>query len=570
MTNRFFFYLTPISVVAFALSANAATPLTTIRVASGLSNPVFVTHAPGDYERLFILEQRGRIRILKDGQILSTSFLDVSALVSLGGEQGLLGLAFHPNFANNRRFYINYTDTAGDTVIARYTASESDPDEADPDGDTILFVIQPFVNHNGGWIDFGRDGYLYIALGDGGDQADPNNHGQSIVGDLLGNILRIDVNHDSFPADDLRDYRIPPGNPFVGRTGEDEIWASGLRNPWRNSFDTKTGDLWIADVGQSDWEELNFQPASSLGGENYGWACREGTQCTIFGGCNCATLQSKSPIHVYSHGEGHCSITGGVVYRGCEIPDLDGAYFFADFCSGQIWSLTYNGLVATVSNRTAELAPASPLTISSISSFGTDAAGEIYICDRAGLTGEVYKIVPATGPPQLIRSDPIDGIIDARTPLASNGITKVGINKVTLFFNQPTHCTATKYFRVKQQGFAGTPPSVSSIQPIPNNGVQVTLSRPIDPLAWTTVTHGPTQSAVRVGFLPADVNGDGYSAPVDILELIDFLNAIGPPRQIWSTDLDRSGVTTPTDLLKLIDVLNGAGNLDSYNGARLP
>ena len=572
MTNRLSLISTPLVTLGLVWSAQAGTPLTTIRVASGLSNPIFVTHAPGDYERLFILEQRGRIRILKGGQVLSTSFLDISTQVSLGGEQGLLGLAFHPDFANNRQFYINYTDNAGDTVVARYTASESDPDRADPDGDTILFVGQPFSNHNGGWIDFGPDGYLYIALGDGGDQGDPNNRGQSITGDLLGNILRIDVNQDSFPADELRDYRIPTGNPFIGRTGEDEIWAYGLRNPWRNSFDSETGDLWIADVGEGMWEEVNFQPASSLGGENYGWDCREGTQCTTFGNCSCTSLPTKLPIHVYSHGtgDGHCSITGGVVYRGCEIPDLDGTYFFADFCSGQIWSLTYNGSTASVINRTAELTPASPLAISSISSFGTDAAGEIYICDRAGLTGEVYKIVPASGAPQLIGSDPLDGVIDARTPLASNGITKVGINKVILSFNQPTRCTSTDYFRVEQQGVAGTPPSVSSVQVLPNNAVQVNLSRPVDPLAWTTVTHEPTQSAVRFGFLPGDVNSDGVTAPVDILALIDSLNAVGPVRQIWSTDLDRSGLTTPSDLIKLIDILNGAGNLDSYNGARLP
>jgi glucose/arabinose dehydrogenase len=572
MFNWFSIFLTLALMGGVGESAQAATPLTTIRVASGLSNPVFVTHAPGDHDRLFILEQRGRIRILKDAQILPTSFLDISTQVSLGGEQGLLGLAFHPDFANNRQFYVNYTNTAGDTVVARYTASESDPNRADPTGDTILFVDQPFVNHNGGWIDFGPDGYLYVALGDGGDQADPNNRGQSITGELLGNILRIDVNQDSFPADELRDYGIPPDNPFVGRTGEDEIWAYGLRNPWRNAFDTKTGDLWIADVGQGDWEEVNYQPASSQGGENYGWDCREGLQCTTFSECNCATLPTKLPIHVYSHdtGEGHCSITGGLVYRGCEIPDLDGAYFFADFCSGQIWSLTYDGAIAWVTNRTAELAPASPLAITSISSFGTDAAGEIYFCDRASLTGEIYKIVPATGSPQLIGSDPPDGSIDARTPLAFDGITKRGINTITLFFDQQTHCTSPNHFRVEQQGGASSPPLVSAVQSVPNNGVQVSLSRPVDPLAWTTLTHEPTKAAVRIGFLPGDVNSDGYSGARDILELIDFLNAVGPARQIWSTDLDRSGSTRPTDLIMLIDLLNGAGNLDMYNGARLP
>ena len=547
-------------------STHAGIPLTTVRVASGLSNPVFVTHAPGDYGRLFILEQRRGIRILKGGQILSTPFLNLTGLLSLGSEQGLLGMAFHPKFASNRQFFINYTNTAGDTIIARFTASNTNPDQAEEIGNTILFVDQPFSNHNGGWMGFGPDGYLYLALGDGGDQEDPDDRGQSISGDWLGNILRIDVNHDDFPADDLRDYAIPPDNPFVGRLGEDEIWAYGLRNPWRNAFDRKTGDLWIADVGQSEREEVNFQPASSSGGENYGWACREGSQCTTFGGCNCSTFQSVLPIHEYSHGTG-CSITGGEVYRGCEIPDLQGTYFFADYCSDQIWTLTYDGTTATVIERTAELAPPSPLAISSISSFGTDAAGEIYICDR---NGEVYKIVPAAGAPGLMSTDPPDGIIDARTPLAADGTTKVGINQVTFFFDLATNCSAAQHFIVEQEGVAGAAPQVMSVQTVANNGLQVNLDRPIEPKTWTTITHNPTQSSVRLGFLPGDVNGNRFSGPVDILELVDFLNGVGLARSIWSTDLDRSGVAAPADILMLIDLLNGAGNLDSYLGVRLP
>ncbi len=554
-------------------SARAGTPLTTVRVASGLSNPVLVTHAPGDYERLFIVEQRGRIRILKGGQVLSTSFLDVSTLLSPGGEQGLLGLAFHPDFANNRQFYINYTNTEGDTVVAKHTASEANPDEADKTGDTILIVDQPFANHNGGWSDFGPDGFLYIAFGDGGSQADPNDRGQSITGDLLGNILRIDVDHDDFPDDDFRDYRIPLDNPFVGVAGEDEIWAYGLRNPWRNAFDRKTGDLWIADVGESQWEEINFQPASSSGGENYGWSCREGTQCTSFGGCDCSTLQSALPIYEYSHGfqNVRCSITGGVVYRGCEIPDLDGSYFFADFCSGQIWSMTYNGSTVSVVERTDELAPTSPQqTIINVSSFGTDAAGEIYLCDRAGLTGEIYKIVPAAGTPNLVGTDPPDGAIDARTPLAADGTTEVGMNQVTFFFDQATNCTSAEHFVIEQQGVAGAAPRVVSVQPVANNGLQVTFDGPIEPKAWTTILHGPTQSVVRLGYLPGDVNGDRFSGPTDILDLIDMLNGVGPARPIWSTDLDRSGVAAPSDILMLVDLLNGAGNLEAYLAARLP
>ncbi len=551
--------------------ARADTPLTTIRVASGLSYPTFVTHAPGDYDRLFILEQRGKIKILKGGQILPTPFLDISTKVSLGGEQGLLGLAFHPDFANNRQFFIDYTDTAGDTIVAKYTVSDTDPDQANKTGDTILFVDQPYVNHNGGWIEFGPDGYLYIALGDGGDQGDPDDRGQSISGDLLGNLLRIDVNGDDFPGDTLRDYRIPPDNPFVGRVGEDEIWAYGLRNPWRNAFDSKTGDLWIADVGEGNWEEINFQPASSTGGQNYGWNCMEGTECATFGACDCAALDSVLPIYQYSHGNfSRCAITGGAVYRGCEIPDLAGTYFFADYCSGQIWSMTYDGVTASVVERTAELAPAVPLVISNVSSFGADAAGEIYICDRASTTGELYKIIPRSGVPVVVSTDPPDGAIDARTPLAPDGVTQVGMDQVTFYFDRPTNCSAPENFVVRQQGVAGSAPIVTSVQSVENNGLRATLNHPITPKAWTMITHGPARTTIRLGYLPGDASGDGLSSASDILDLVDFLNGIGPSRPIWSTDLDRSGVAAPADILKLIDLLNGAGNLDPYVGVSLP
>lgn len=551
---------------------SAGTPLTTVRVASGLANPIFVTHAPGDFDRVFVIEQRGKIRIIKNGQLLATPFLDISTQVSLGVEQGLLGLAFDPDYARNRTFYINYTNLNGDTEVAKFAASEANPDLAIKPGDTILTVDQPYANHNGGWLGFGPDGYLYIALGDGGDQTDPQNRGQSISGELLGNILRIDVDGDDFPADALRDYAIPLDNPFVGRMGEDEIWAYGLRNPWRPAFDRLTGDLWIADVGEAEWEEINVQPAASNGGENYGWACTEGLHCTAFGGCNCNTLTWAAPIHEYSHGvmNVRCSITGGEVYRGCEIPGLEGTYFFGDYCSGQIWTLTYDGQTASVTDRTLELAPGSGLAISNISSFGSDAAGEIYICDRAGTTGEVYKIVPATGVPAFAGSNPPSDAIDARTPLANDGTTALGMNQVSFLFDRASHCTSPSSFSVVQIGVAGPPPAVIAVQSVQPNEMLVTLDRPIEPLAWTEITHEPTGASVKLGFLPGDVNADGHSGPADILELIDLLNGVGPTRPDWSTDIDRSGMTAPADILMLVDLLNGAGALDSYLNAHLP
>ncbi len=387
-------------------SERGVTPLTTTLFANGLERPIYVTHAPGDFTRLFVIEKRGRIRVIEDGVLLPASFLNIDALVGGGtsdfDERGLLGLAFHPDYQNNDEFYVSYTNNSNpnDTVIARYTVS-ADPNVANGAGDIIMFVDQPFTNHNGGWMGFGpSDGLLYISLGDGGSFCDPQERSQNI-NLLLGKMLRIDVNSDDFPADTQRDYAIPPSNPFAAAAGADEIWAYGLRNAWRPSFDRATNDLYIADVGQDIREEINFQAAASVGGENYGWDCMEGLQCASLSGCgagacvcNAATL--ADPFHEYNHFGGRCSITGGYVYRGCEIPTLQGTYFFADFCSNQIWSFDGGAAMNNFQERTAELAPGGGLSITSITSFGEDAFGEMYICDQSG--GEIFKIV-IDGPP---------------------------------------------------------------------------------------------------------------------------------------------------------------------------
>ncbi|MCP4592733.1 MAG: PQQ-dependent sugar dehydrogenase [bacterium] len=392
------------SVLLVATAASAATPLATIRVASGLSRPVLVTTPPGDTNRLFIVEQHtGLIRILKlDTMVVNAApFLVIGGLTT-GNEQGLLGLAFHPDYEGNGFFYVNYTNSAGDTAIARYQVS-ADPDVALPaSADILLTIDQPdtHTNHNGGWIGFGGDEYLYIASGDGGGGGDDDaghtpgiGNGQDITNNLLGAMLRIDVDGDDFPAEPDRNYGVPTDNPFVGTNGDDEIWAFGLRNPWRNSFDLVTGDLWIADVGQGLWEEVDYQPADSAGGENYGWRCREGAHNFNTNG-DCSLTPFTEPVHEYSHGGNpfRCSISGGYVYRGCAIPDLRGTYFFADYCSDQIWSFRYDGIaVAEFADRTAELVP----DIGSITqpvSFGEDGSGELYVCD---LAGEVFKVVPS-------------------------------------------------------------------------------------------------------------------------------------------------------------------------------
>jgi glucose/arabinose dehydrogenase len=349
-------------------------------VVSGLSSPVGITHGGDGSGRLFIVLQGGRIVILDGGQLLSSPFLDISSLVSSGGERGLLGLAFHPDYAHNGLFYVNYTNTVGNTVIARYSVS-GDPNLADPTSGSILLTItQPFSNHNGGQLQFGPDGYLYIGVGDGGSGGDPQNNGQNLL-KLLGKILRLDVDHGT-------PYEIPPDNPFVGNPDAlEEIWAWGLRNPWRFSFDRLTGDLFIGDVGQSSWEEVDFQPATSTGGENYGWRLMEGNSCyNPASNCNDGSL--TLPILVYDHSVG-CSITGGYRYRGSKNPHLYGLYLYGDYCTGLIWGAQEDGLGGW--NTTVLLD-----TDFSISTFGEDESGEIYFADLSSTDGTIYQVVDPT------------------------------------------------------------------------------------------------------------------------------------------------------------------------------
>jgi glucose/arabinose dehydrogenase len=354
-------------------------------VASGLGRPVQVTHAGDGSGRLFVVEQPGRIRIVKGGALLPVPFLDLTPLVALSSEQGLLGLAFHPQYPANGYFYVNYT-RAGDgaTVIARYSVSASNPDAADPASALeILIVPQPATNHNGGQIAFGpHDGYLYVGMGDGGGSGDPLDNAQNI-NTLLGALLRLDV-------DGGLPYAIPADNPFAAAPGADEIWAFGLRNPWRFSFDRATGDLYLGDVGQNLWEEIDYQASGTPGGVNFGWNCREGTHDYDFTG-DCLTATLTDPIAEYDHTEGQ-AVTGGFVYRGIAYPALRGRYFYGDYAQGKIWSL-----VKTGSNPDTWSTPELELdTTLQISAFGEDEAGELYVVDLAG--GTVRRIVDANAP----------------------------------------------------------------------------------------------------------------------------------------------------------------------------
>ncbi|MET0760521.1 MAG: PQQ-dependent sugar dehydrogenase [Flavobacterium sp.] len=342
---------------------------------TGFTSPVEIAHPPGD-SRLFIVEQGGAIKILNpNGTTNAANFLTLTtATITTGGERGLLGLAFHPNYATNGFFYVNYTNTAGNTVIARYSVDAGNPNIANPLSATILLTItQPYANHNGGSIKFGFDGYLYIGMGDGGDSGDPENRAQNI-NENLGKMLRIDVNSGA-------PYGIPPTNPYVGTTGNDEIWAIGLRNPWKFSFNRLTGDLWIADVGQNAVEEINKTTSPLTAGLNFGWRCYEGN--TSFNTTGCAPIGTMTmPVAQYTHSAtGGCSITGGYVYTGTIYPNFQTKYFFADYCNNQIGMLNTAGAISW----------STAFSGTNFTSFGEDLNGELYLAGRT--SGIIYKLI---------------------------------------------------------------------------------------------------------------------------------------------------------------------------------
>ena len=351
----------------------------TVQVASGLGALTDIQNAGDGSGRLFLVRQDGLIRVMKNGVLLAAPFLDIRNKTRADGERGLLGLAFPTGFSAGRRFYVDYTDLNGDTIIARYGMT-ADPDAADPASEVVLLKIpQPFANHNGGQVRFGPDGYLYIGMGDGGSAGDPMGNGQNL-GTLLGKLLRIDV--ESNPEQ----VSIPPGNPFITTPGaRAEIWAYGLRNPWRFSFDRATREMWIADVGQDSYEEVDLQPAASRGGENYGWNLMEGLHCYRQG---CQPQGLTLPVAEYPHTAGDCSVTGGFVYRGRQSPGLRGIYLYGDYCTGRIW-----GLERTASGWASRMLLASRFNIST---FGEDEAGEVYVADAGG--GTVYRIEGSRAP----------------------------------------------------------------------------------------------------------------------------------------------------------------------------
>lgn len=372
-------------IYGFDPAANQVTSIAATRIATGLDQPLFVTAPAGDLSRLFLVEKTGQIRIvdLNNNQSPPTPFLDVSTQISSDGERGLLGLAFDPQFTVNGFFYVNLINADGNTEIRRYKSSDIDPNMADQASATTITIIiqEPFSNHKAGWLDFGPDGYLYVAVGDGGAAGDPNNNAQA-ADSLLGKILRLDVRADGFPADPLHNYAIPSDNPFVSTVGADEVWALGLRNPWRPSFDRGLGTFFIADVGQGAWEEVDIGQA----GANYGWRVFEGPAPFLAGSLGPGQL--TDPVFSYDRSLG-ASITGGYVYRGPS-EGLQGHYFFGDFISGRIFTLVFDGTAWAATERTAQITPDFG-TIGNIASFGEDALGNLYVVD---FDGDIFRLSP--------------------------------------------------------------------------------------------------------------------------------------------------------------------------------
>ena len=365
---------------ATAVFDPAAFDVTLSSVGSGFERPVLVTNAGDGSDRLFVVEQAGIIWAYVKGGEGATTFLDISDRVgSEGNEQGLLGLAFAPDYAESGLLYVDYTDLDGNTVVSRFTVTD-DANAADPASEEVILTQeQPYANHNGGGIAFGPDGYLYISLGDGGSQGDPNGNGQNL-GVWLGKILRIDVDPAAIAEGDT--YGIPADNPFVDTAdAAPEVYFYGLRNPWRFSFDAATGDVYIGDVGQDVYEEIDVVAAEDAGGQNFGWNLMEGDQCYASDPCEDASF--TAPVFAYAHDVGGCSVTGGFVYRGTAIPELIGTYVFADYCSGLLWGMGQDADGAWVVSDPIE-------TGAAISSFGEDEDGELYVTD---LNGSIYQVV---------------------------------------------------------------------------------------------------------------------------------------------------------------------------------
>jgi uncharacterized repeat protein (TIGR01451 family) len=501
-------------------------------VVSGLDHPVQVTHAGDGSRRLFVVEQRGTIRIIEDDSLQPTPFLNITDRVLYGGERGLLSVAFPPDFETSQRFYVNYTrQPDGATIVARFSANDS---TADPGSEQILLTIpQPYANHNGGLMLFGpNDGHLYIGTGDGGSGGDPLDNAQDPYS-LLGKILRIDVSTAVDP------YTIPADNPYATSGGQPEIWSLGLRNPWRFSFDRQTGDMYIGDVGQNLWEEIDYEPAYTAGGVNYGWRCKEGSHDYNFTG-DCVNLTFSDPIAEYNHSEGN-SVTGGYVYRGALYPALIGRYFYADYVNGKIWSLYQTGTnPVTWSAPELELSTGFP-----ISAFGEDEDGELYVVNYGGA---VHRLADANGPsPNLTNSSK-----QASTPYADTGEV---VTYTIRLENSGAASTETVWLTdTLPAGLSYVPGSATATAGSLTPGASAILWEGALDQALITITYKASVEATETGSLINRVAIDGPS-----ISPISLVTSVFIPRPALNTSMEDTFLpgTQPGSLSAAVDIAAG-------------
>ena len=592
---------------ASALCAGVATTsgpwLAAVRVASGLNQPLQVTAPPLDPNSLFIVEKGGRVRILRGGSLLPTPFLDLTGRVSTGAEQGLLSIAFHPNFENNHRVFVAYTDSRGFSILSRFESTAGAPDVVATATERILLVVpHGFPNNNGGQLAFGLDGRLYYGLGDGGGVDDPSENSQNNLS-LLGKILRINIDVETAPF-----YAVPPDNPNVALGPMfGLVWAKGARNPWRFSVDRVSGALYIGDVGNAQREEIDVLPAG-VGGANLGWDVFEGGLCyepaPLFPSCPAPTAGFTFPVREYDHSQG-CAVTGGFVYRGCAMPAVHGTYFYGDYCSAFVRSFTLSGGVAIDdADHTAELAPGGGLSIDSITSFGEDARGELYVVDGGG---EVFQIIPGPPPPTATPTStptatdtwtpvPTDTATeteaptftatptDTATPADTDTPTPVDTATATATDTAPPTATdtpvptATSTAVPPTATFTAVPPTDTPIPPTntavptetfvestptaivapPTNTRAASPTRTKAATKTPTATFTPTPTPGSGQPCLGDVDGNGHIGANDIVLITRALLSMpGNPRWNPAADLNHNGIVDPLDLLiALLSLLN--------------
>jgi glucose/arabinose dehydrogenase len=518
--------------------------------ATGFASPSDIANA-GD-NRLFVVQKTGQIKVINsDGSVRATPFLDIDPLVINGGtEQGLLGLSFHPNYASNRYFYIFYTNLSGDNVVARYQTSASDPNVADPASAQIIMTIAHPTNnnHNGGNLNFGpNDGYLYIGTGDGGGAGDVPNNAQNI-NILLGKLLRVDVNKDDFPSDTSKNYAIPSDNPYAGATaGADEIWALGLRNPWRYEFDRLTKDMIIGDVGQGAHEEVDFVPSGTGRGNNYGWRCYEGL--SSYNTAGCAPQSSYvSPITDYDHTLGRCSITGGFVYRGTEFSTLQGVYIYADYCSGHFYGIKQNG-------SAWDQVLAQQFSGRNISSFGEDIAGRLYAADITN--GTIYKLqadtaaIDTTAPTVSISTPASNATVSgSNVAVGVNASDNVGVAGVQLKVDG-TYTGAED---------TSAPYSINWNSLNSTNGLHNLTAVARDAAGNMTTSSAVPVNVFNGSSKPADINGDNV---INITDLSLILSSYGQHTTQCSTNnAYKCDLSSPAD--GVVDIFDLSILLSAY------